>query len=113
MTNINTEENATLALIEDELARLIASYDQLVEQSDKLADAMLYRKGYVLGKVMPRLALERRDSGRIATWFEENREEIMENIEQIEAARIKGEQREKLLETLGLTDAQKALLFGE
>jgi len=111
MTNVNTEGNATLALIEDELAGVVALYEQLVEQSDKLADAMQCWPDQVLLKVMPKLAADRRDTARIVTWFDGCRANIIENIEYIETARIREERRERLLSSLNLTDAQKELLF--
>jgi hypothetical protein len=103
--------SALLALVESELAGVIALYEQLVEQSDKLANAMQYRADYVLGKVMPKKVGERRDAGRIGVWFDECREDMLAHVEEIEAARVKLDEREKLLESLNLTDAQKSLLF--
>ena len=110
-TGSDCPSSALLASVESELAGVIDLYEQLVEQSDKLANAVQYRDDYVLGKVMPKKAGERRDAARIGAWFDECRDDIIAHIEEIEAAQVKREEREKLLESLNLTDAQKALLF--
>ena len=100
-----------LALVDEELAGVIALYDQLVEQSDKLAAAMGNSDDWVLGKVMPSRACDRRDSARISKWMDGCREEVANQLRRREEARSHHEAREKLLAELNLTDEQKALLF--
>ncbi len=100
-----------LTSIENELTGVIALYDQLVDQSDKLAKAMHYKEDFVLGKVMPNQAIHRRDSTRIRKWFDECKSDLVEHITEIEAERARLEAREKLLASLNLTDEQIALLF--
>jgi hypothetical protein len=108
---MNNSDSNLLSAIEDELTGVIALYDQLVEQSDKLAAAMHYKTDFVLGKVMPTSKTERRDSSRIRKWFDECRNDLLEHITEIEAANAKRDEREKLLASLNLTEEQKALLF--
>jgi hypothetical protein len=108
----NMKNSEIMSLIEDELAGVIALYDQLIEQSDKLAEAIYYQPDYILGKVMPNKASERRNSSRISEWFnKECKPDLLDHIAEIEAQDLKTEAREKLLASLNLTDEQKALLF--
>jgi hypothetical protein len=101
-----------ISAIEDELAGVIALYDQLIEQSDNFAEAIYYKPDYILGKVMPNKASERRDSSRISEWFKkECKPDLLDHIAEIEAEDLKREAREKLIASLKLTDEQKALLF--
>ncbi len=98
--------------IENKLAGIIVLYDQLIEHSDKLAKAIYYKPDYILGKVMPNKASERRNSSRIRRWFnKECKQDLLEHIAEMEAENLKIEAREKLIASLNLTDEQKALLF--
>jgi hypothetical protein len=108
----NMKNSEIMSSIEDELAGVIALYDQLIEQSDKLAEAIYYRPDYILGKVMPNKASERRNSSRISEWFnKECKPDLLDHIAEIESQDLKTEAREKLIASLNLTDEQKALLF--
>jgi len=107
-----TNQDEFLAEIEEELAGVVALYEQLVEQSDKWADSMAYDRGYVLGKVFPKLASDRRCTGRFVIWFKNNcRSSLIDNFEERRKEIQKKEERERLLKSLNLTEAQKQLLF--
>ena len=113
----NNTDNTTgidlLAKLEAEIANTIAAYKSLLEQCRKLADTMGYNDDYVIGKVMPKTAADRTNTGRIEVWFQETKDDTVANMLQLEAERAKDREREKLLASLNLTADQKALLgFG-
>lgn len=101
------------AEIEGELSGVIACYEQLVEQSDKFADAILYKEGWILGKIMPKSMSERRDTDRIVNWFNEVKEEVLDRLEEFQESILKEQKRNDLIKSLKLTKEQKSILFDE
>jgi hypothetical protein len=106
----NTTGIGLLAKLEDELANTIAAYKSLLEQCRKLADTMGYCDDYVIGKIMPKTAADRTNTGRIAEWFQETKDEAVAHMLELEAEREQDRERERLLTSLNLTADQKALL---
>ena len=101
------------AEIEGELSGVIACYEQLIEQSDKLANAILYKQVYVLGKIMPKSMSERRDTDRIVNWFNEIKEDALDHLEELQESILKEKKRNDLIKSLKLTKEQKSILFDE
>jgi hypothetical protein len=116
MKNTPTEKRAAiassdfLAIMEDELANTVAAYESLLDQCRKLADSMGYCDDHVIGKVMPKTAADRTNTGRISEWFENTKGAAVEHMLQLEAAREQDRERERLLVSLNLTPEQMAIL---
>ncbi len=111
MTTDTTElRDSFKARILDETKKTIQAFCDLVEQSNVLADAMGYRRGYVLMKVLPKSGASREDPSRIRDWMEKELDECLDSLVAIEIERLKGDEREALISSLQLTDEQKAIL---
>lgn len=86
------------------------AYQQMVAAADELAGAMEYNEDYVLLRVLPKTASERRDSERILRWLEKARGEIEGHVLARLAAADKAARRQALLAKLNLTGDEKRLL---
>ena len=93
-------------MMEHCLESILVIYADLLNVSDNLADAMGLNSERVLAKVMPPDKETRRNTQRIKTWFEDNREAAEKRMEK----EIKQRQREEVLAKL--TPEERAILEG-
>ena len=99
--------------IEDQVIAVMQSYAELVRACGTLGDLIGWSEEYILRKVMPKVASERADSTRIVDWFDSEREEIAVCLAKASEDRDRLERRKKLILSLGLNEAQLALLTEE
>jgi hypothetical protein len=90
--------------------RAAFAYTALVKAADDLAEGIGWNEDYVLRRVLPMNADERRDSERIVAWLEKERDEIESRLAAREAAREAAARREALLARLALSAEDKKLL---
>lgn len=97
---VNIEE--TIDKAREELTELIAIYDSLIEQVEKICDTCNLNSEWVLRAVFPLKAIERRDSTRIAKWFSSEKKSIIKAIE----SHNEKCRRKEIIESLSLTPEQ-------
>lgn len=88
----------------------VSAFDQLVSASDALADAIGYRRDYVLGKVMPAKAVERRENRRVTDWLVANELGLRADYGEWLKNEADSRNRAALLARLNLDDEAKRLL---
>jgi hypothetical protein len=116
MKKTSTEKQAAiansdfLAIMEDQLANTIASYECLLQQCRKLSETMAFNDNYVIGKVMPKTLADRTSTKRISKWFEKVKGDAVAHMLKVEAERKADYERESLIVSLNLTPEQMVLL---
>lgn len=86
------------------------AYAAMLKASDSLADAMGYKEEYVLRRVLPQNADERREVKRILKWVNKEQEDVEKLLKDRDEMRRKQSERDALMEKLKLTPEEKALL---
>lgn len=110
MSNPINENHAVKEAREKFLA-IISAYKALLASVDEFADSASLTNDWVLGKVMPSKAGQRRDTKRIENWFNSESQWIHRHIEEVESRRMKEVERENLINSLNLTPEQRKILF--
>jgi len=85
-------------------------YAAMLKASDALADAMGYKEEYVLRRVLPQNADERREVKRILEWVNSEQDGVEKWLKEREELRRKQRERDALMAKLKLTPEEKALL---
>jgi hypothetical protein len=92
-------------------AQLVESvYDNFLAASDALAKAMQWDEEYVLRRVLPKSAGERRYTRRITKWVNGEKQVWMQLYDRIKEVRQEQQKRQALLQKLNLSADELALL---
>ena len=92
-------------------AQLVESvYDNFLAASDALAKAMQWDEEYVLRRLLPKSAGERRYTRRVTKWVNGEKQVWMQLYDRIKEARQEQQKRQALLQKLNLSEDQMALL---
>lgn len=86
------------------------AYAAMLKASDALADAMGYKEEYVLRRVLPQNADERREVKRMLEWVNSEQDGVEKWLKEREELRRKQRERDALMAKLKLTPEEKALL---
>jgi hypothetical protein len=86
------------------------AYAAMLKASDALAGAMGYKEEYVLRRVLPQNADERREVKRILEWVNSEQGGVEKWLAEREELRRKQRERDALMAKLKLTPEEKALL---
>ena len=111
---MNTADTKTdeeiLAPAEEAIDDVLAKYKALVDSSDDLADVLSCNNEWVLGRVFPKLASERRDLGKVRGRFERERDFFLSHLRKAMEEAEAEQARTKLLARLNLTSEELELL---
>ncbi len=104
---MNTTTMKQVVLAGHEVAN---AYAKLVTAADALADLMEFNSDYVLRRVMPLKATERRNHKQILDFLETEYDSIKKHLEKVAKVRAEAAARAELLAKLNLSAADKKLL---
>ena len=94
-----------------EAAKVVAAaHAKFLEASDALADAACFNRDYMLRKVLPVGATERRNSNKVFEYLKTELDEIGVHLREMARREEASAARAVLLARLNLTDSEKELL---
>lgn len=100
--------NDLLAGIEQKIQRVEEMHQNLIRESDLLAEFIGEEKDLILAKVFPMRAMDRRNLYKLREWVISKKQEIEEQVQAEDLKR----RRQELVDSLNLSDEQWDLLFG-
>ena len=89
---------------------VVAAHAKLLEASDALAEVLEFNPEFVLRRVMPLKAEDRRNTTKILDYLESDCDEIEKHLKDVAKVRAQDAAREELLTKLNLSDTDKKLL---
>ena len=109
--NIPTEESELASLIDQKVDAVLSAYQALLDASDGLANTLGVDHDTILIKVLPVKTSERRSPYKLSYWIETEKPKILKEAKERRETQEREARRELLIDSLNLTDEDKALLF--
>ena len=101
---------ATMKEIMEAGEAVVAAHKQLLAASDALAELIQYDRAFVLRRVLPQAAQERRNANKVLDFLETEYDAIERHLQRVAEERAEVAARQALLARLNLSGAEKALL---